>query len=165
MTRRASLSIAARFCRAPAWGFIVGGAYGIGRNTWLNLRWLSPNAIDGPPLPIDVVRLDVKLDAYACACDIVHARQAFGAMFPASTWWRSAMGSDRASALCSSVARASCRPLVLPTNAIPECACARALSPSPWCRAPTGGATPGPSGCASIALQCESCGEISTTTM
>jgi hypothetical protein len=42
-------------------GFMVGGAYGIDRNTWLSLRWLSANQIDGPPLAIDVLQFDLNL--------------------------------------------------------------------------------------------------------
>ncbi|MPZ43712.1 MAG: outer membrane receptor for ferric coprogen and ferric-rhodotorulic acid [Betaproteobacteria bacterium] len=42
-------------------GYILGGAYGIARNTWVNLRWLSSNQIDGPPLAIDVVQLDLNV--------------------------------------------------------------------------------------------------------
>lgn len=39
-------------------GFILGGSYGIGRNTWTSLRWLSSTQISGPPLSIDVLQLD-----------------------------------------------------------------------------------------------------------
>jgi hypothetical protein len=39
-------------------GYLVGGAYGLARNAWLTLRWLSSNEISGPPLSIDVLQLD-----------------------------------------------------------------------------------------------------------
>lgn len=41
-------------------GWILGGSYGLGANSWLTLRWLSANEIDGPPLAIDVLQLDVN---------------------------------------------------------------------------------------------------------
>ena len=31
-------------------GWVVGATYGLASNTWLNLRWFSTDAIDGPPL-------------------------------------------------------------------------------------------------------------------
>ena len=39
-------------------GWILGANYGIERNTWLTLKWLSADEIDGPPLAIDVLQLD-----------------------------------------------------------------------------------------------------------
>lgn len=41
-------------------GWIAGGNYGVGKNTWLNLRWFSANEIVGPPLAIDVLMLDLN---------------------------------------------------------------------------------------------------------
>jgi len=40
-------------------GFIVGGALGLARNTWLGLRWLSANEVTGAPYSVDVVQLDL----------------------------------------------------------------------------------------------------------
>lgn len=42
-------------------GYIVGGSLGLGRNTAASLRVLSADAIDGPPLAIDVLQLDLSL--------------------------------------------------------------------------------------------------------
>lgn len=41
-------------------GWIVGGSYGIDANTWLRLRWLTADAIDGQPAAIDVLQLDLN---------------------------------------------------------------------------------------------------------
>ncbi|MBU1424258.1 MAG: putative porin [Gammaproteobacteria bacterium] len=41
-------------------GFIVGGSYGVDDNTWLNLRWYSTDQIDGVPLAIDTLQLDLN---------------------------------------------------------------------------------------------------------
>ncbi len=41
-------------------GWIMGGQYGLERNTWLSLKWLSADEIDGPPLAIDVLQLDLN---------------------------------------------------------------------------------------------------------
>ena len=48
-------------------GWILGGSYGLAANTWLSLRWLSADEIDGPldlptPLPfaVDVLQLDIN---------------------------------------------------------------------------------------------------------
>lgn len=38
-------------------GFILGGQYGLGKNTWLTARWLSSNQINGLPLSIDVLQV------------------------------------------------------------------------------------------------------------
>lgn len=43
-----------------AQGYILTGDYGLGDDTWLTLRWLSADAVDGPPLGIDVLQLDVN---------------------------------------------------------------------------------------------------------
>lgn len=39
-------------------GWVLGAGYAVARNSWLRLRWLTANAIDGPPLAIDVLQLD-----------------------------------------------------------------------------------------------------------
>ena len=41
-------------------GFFVGGAYGLGRNTYVNARWLSANEISGLPYRNDVVQVDLN---------------------------------------------------------------------------------------------------------
>lgn len=41
-------------------GWILGASYGMENNTSLRLRWLTANAIDGPPLAIDVLQLDLN---------------------------------------------------------------------------------------------------------
>lgn len=41
-------------------GFIVGGKYGINDNTWMQLRWLSADEIDGPLFGVDVLQLDLN---------------------------------------------------------------------------------------------------------
>ncbi len=41
-------------------GWLIGGSYGINDNTWLQLRYLSGDEIDGPPLGIDVIQLDLN---------------------------------------------------------------------------------------------------------
>lgn len=41
-------------------GWLMGGDYGLARNTWLTLRYLSADEIDGPPLGIDVLQLDLN---------------------------------------------------------------------------------------------------------
>lgn len=41
-------------------GWIAGGVFGLVKNTWLSARWLSSNAIDGPPYAIDVLLLDLN---------------------------------------------------------------------------------------------------------
>ncbi|MGH6821022.1 MAG: putative porin, partial [Methylocella sp.] len=50
------------FGGTDAKGFIVGGRFGLTYHTWLQLRWFSSNAIDGPPLGIDSVLLDLTAD-------------------------------------------------------------------------------------------------------
>jgi hypothetical protein len=39
-------------------GWVLGASYAVARNSWLRARWLTANAIDGPPLAIDVLQLD-----------------------------------------------------------------------------------------------------------
>lgn len=41
-------------------GYIVGGSYGVDKNTWLTLRYLSADQIAGAPLSIDVLQLDLS---------------------------------------------------------------------------------------------------------
>lgn len=41
-------------------GWILGGSYGLMDNTWVTLRWLSSDEIDGPPLGIDTIQLDLN---------------------------------------------------------------------------------------------------------
>jgi hypothetical protein len=41
-------------------GHIIGGSYGIDKNTWLTLKWLSADPIDGPPLSVDTLQLELN---------------------------------------------------------------------------------------------------------
>ena len=41
-------------------GWILGVDFGLAKNTWLTLRWLTANEISGPPLAIDVLQLDLN---------------------------------------------------------------------------------------------------------
>ena len=41
-------------------GYILGGSFGIDKNTWFTMRWLSADPIDGPPLSIDVLQADLN---------------------------------------------------------------------------------------------------------
>jgi LysM repeat protein len=41
-------------------GYIIGGRLALDRNVWLRLRWLSADEIDGPPLGIDVLQIDLN---------------------------------------------------------------------------------------------------------
>ena len=41
-------------------GYAIGALFGIRRNTWLQTRWLSATEIDGPPLAIDMLQLDIN---------------------------------------------------------------------------------------------------------
>jgi len=41
-------------------GWVIGGNYGLAKNTWLNFRWFSTDNIDGPPLVIDTAVLDLS---------------------------------------------------------------------------------------------------------
>ena len=41
-------------------GFIIGGSYGLDKNTWLTARWLSTDQIDGAPLSIDTLQVDLN---------------------------------------------------------------------------------------------------------
>ena len=39
-------------------GWTLQGDYGLMEDTWLTVRWLSSNAIDGPPLSVDILQVD-----------------------------------------------------------------------------------------------------------
>lgn len=41
-------------------GYFIGGTYGLAKNAWLGLRWMSADQIDGPPLAIDVLQVDLN---------------------------------------------------------------------------------------------------------
>jgi hypothetical protein len=41
-------------------GWILGTEFGLMKNTWLTLRWLTADEISGPPLAIDVLQLDIN---------------------------------------------------------------------------------------------------------
>lgn len=41
-------------------GFMIGGSYGLYKNTWLAARWMSSDEISGLPLSIDVFQLDLN---------------------------------------------------------------------------------------------------------
>lgn len=41
-------------------GFMIGGQYGLYKNTWLSARWMSSDEISGLPLSIDVFQLDLN---------------------------------------------------------------------------------------------------------
>ncbi len=41
-------------------GFIIGGSYGLDKNTWLTTRWLSTDQIDGAPLAVDTLQIDLN---------------------------------------------------------------------------------------------------------
>ena len=41
-------------------GYILGFDIGVSKNAWLTTKWLSSNEIDGPPLSIDVLQLDLN---------------------------------------------------------------------------------------------------------
>ena len=41
-------------------GWIAGGEYAFADNTWLTMRYLTADAIDGPPLGIDILQIDVN---------------------------------------------------------------------------------------------------------
>jgi hypothetical protein len=42
-------------------GWMLGGSYGVAKNTWLMFRWFSTESIDGPPLDIDTAVLDFNV--------------------------------------------------------------------------------------------------------
>jgi Putative porin len=41
-------------------GFYVWGSYGIAKNTWVRLRYMSGNEIDGPRYGLDILQLDIN---------------------------------------------------------------------------------------------------------
>lgn len=41
-------------------GYFLGANFGIARNTWLGLRWMSSDSISGPPLSIDTLFVDLN---------------------------------------------------------------------------------------------------------
>ncbi len=41
-------------------GYVVGGLVGLAKNTWVRGRWLSSNAIDGPPRAVDVLQIELN---------------------------------------------------------------------------------------------------------
>lgn len=41
-------------------GWTLGGSYGIAKDTWVTLRYLSADEISGPPLAIDILQLDLN---------------------------------------------------------------------------------------------------------
>lgn len=41
-------------------GWVIGAQYGLTRNAWLNLRWFSTDAIDGPKNSIDTLNVDLN---------------------------------------------------------------------------------------------------------
>lgn len=40
-------------------GFIIGGHFGIAKNTFVGARWLSANEVSGPPYAVDVLQIDL----------------------------------------------------------------------------------------------------------
>jgi Putative porin len=42
-------------------GFVVGGAYGLDKETNLGIRWISTDQIGGPPLSIDSLQVDLSM--------------------------------------------------------------------------------------------------------
>jgi hypothetical protein len=42
-------------------GFVIGGSYGLDKGTSLGLRWISTDQIDGPPLSIDTLQVDLSV--------------------------------------------------------------------------------------------------------
>jgi hypothetical protein len=42
-------------------GYTLGLRYGLAKNTWMRLRWMSADEIDGPPLAIDVLQVDFNV--------------------------------------------------------------------------------------------------------
>jgi hypothetical protein len=41
-------------------GYTIGGNVGLSSNVWLTARWMSANAIAGPPFAVDVVQVDLN---------------------------------------------------------------------------------------------------------
>jgi hypothetical protein len=42
-------------------GYIIGASYGLDKETSLGLRWISTDQIDGPPLSIDTLQVDLSM--------------------------------------------------------------------------------------------------------
>ena len=42
-------------------GFVLGGSYGVGRNSVATLRWLSADSVSGAPLSVDTLHVDLSL--------------------------------------------------------------------------------------------------------
>jgi hypothetical protein len=42
-------------------GYILGGSFGLGRNTYASLRYLSADSISSVPLSVDVLQLDLNV--------------------------------------------------------------------------------------------------------
>jgi Putative porin len=42
-------------------GFIIGASYGLDKETSLGMRWISTDQIDGPPLSIDTLQVDLSV--------------------------------------------------------------------------------------------------------
>lgn len=42
-------------------GWMIGGNYGLAKNTWLMFRWFSTETIDGPPLDINTATMDLNV--------------------------------------------------------------------------------------------------------
>jgi hypothetical protein len=42
-------------------GYIVGASYGLDKETNVSLRWISTDQIDGPPLAIDTLQVDLSM--------------------------------------------------------------------------------------------------------
>jgi hypothetical protein len=43
-----------------AQGWILGGEYGLFKNVWLSMKWISTDEISGPPLAIDTFQVDLN---------------------------------------------------------------------------------------------------------
>ena len=41
-------------------GYRITGLYGLTKNLWMRARWMSATEIDGPPLSIDVLQVDLN---------------------------------------------------------------------------------------------------------
>jgi hypothetical protein len=45
-----------------AQGWILGGELGLADNLWLRTRWLTADEIEGPPLAIDLLQVDLRAE-------------------------------------------------------------------------------------------------------
>ncbi len=41
-------------------GYTIGGNLGLSNNVWLTARYMSANAIAGPPFAVDIVQVDLN---------------------------------------------------------------------------------------------------------